>query len=189
MTTAAQRRAAARAAAESAPAIITRPEGAPADRRTVIVACKLGISRFELQLCEMRDVQENTQTGPRTVQQGFKSGEVWVVRGTAYPEGTPPKGFIKRAEDCDGYALTRNIPKVFWDRWLIQNGKAPMVTNRLIFAAETMDEVEGMAHEYRDVKSDLAPLDMPDREGEPVDARVPRSVHQGVGNIERMTTT
>lgn len=130
---------------------------------------------------------ENTQTGPRQIKQYVKAGEVWIVRGTAYPEGTPPRGFIKRPEEVQGYVITKGIPKDFWDAWVEQYGQTDMVRNRLIFACDTYDEIEGVAAENVDVKCAMSPLNMPFRDDEPVDTRIPRPVGSGLGPIERLS--
>lgn len=180
--------AAARAAAAASSGDVSSPavHAPQKSQRYVTIACKLAVSRFELQLCRKQTVKENTQTGPRDVEQYFKTGIVYVVRGTAYPEGTPPKKFFKRPEEIDGYAITENVvPSDFWDAWLEQYGKSDMVKNKLIFAAETYDEIEGIGAEMIKQKCAFAPLDMPERDGEPVDTRVPRSVHDGVSTVEK----
>lgn len=160
-----------------------------ASRPKVTVGCKLAVSRFELQLCGSRTVTEQTQAGPREITQYFRTGEVWVVRGTAYPEGTPPKGFIKRPEEVDGAVLTRGIPADFFAEWMRQYAKSDMVKNGLIFAHESDDYIEGIAAELKGNKCAFSPLDMPERTGEaPADTRVPRSVNANVGNIEKMAT-
>lgn len=178
--------AAARAAAASdisSPAVHTPKRS----QKFVTIACKLAVSRFELQLCRKQMVTEQTQAGPREVPMFFRTGEVYVVRGTAYPEGTPPKRFFKRPEMVEGAAITAGVvPADFWAEWLKQYGKSDMVKNQLIFAAEEFDTIEGIAEEMKGEKCAFAPLDMPDREGEEPDTRVPRSMHDGVSTVEKM---
>jgi hypothetical protein len=156
----------------------------------VTVACKLGVARFELQLCEKRTVRVPSSGGV-TIEEDhyFRVGKIWVVRGTAYPEGTPPKGFIRRPEEVEGYALTKGIPKEFWDEWVHQYKDLEMVKNRLIFAAETYDDIEGVADEMKDIRCGFSPLDMPDTEDGPVDGRVPRPIGEGVGGIEKLSVS
>lgn len=167
----------------TAPAVHTPSRGTT----KVIVACKLAVARFELQLCREATITEQTQAGPREIKQFFKTGETWIVRGLAYPEGTPPKGYIKRPEEVLGYVLTRGIPKDFWDEWLRQYGKTDMVKNRLIYACDTYEDVEAIGSDNQDVRDSFSPLQMPDRPGDPdIDSRVPRPINQGVTNIEKM---
>lgn len=40
-----------------------------------------------------------------------------------------------------GYALTQGVPKEDWEAWFAANRKGALVTNHLIFAAETEKEV------------------------------------------------
>jgi hypothetical protein len=155
-------------------------------RSYVIVACKLAVARFELQLCRKARVTEQTQTGPREIDQYFKTGEIWVVRGTAYPEGTPPKGYIKRPEEVLGYSITKGIPRDFFEEWMKQYGQTEMVKNRLIYACDTYDEIEGEARENEGVKDAFSPLDMPMREGEKPDSRIPHPLSDHVSTIEKM---
>lgn len=168
--------------APEAPAI----HGAEQSNRTVFVGCKMGIARLELQLCVMKTVMENTQTGPREIKQGTRTGKPWVIRGVAYPEGTVPKGFIRRADDASGYAITRDIPKSFMDEWMEQYAKSDMVKNGLIIVADSERELRAMAADLQNVRCAMQPLDMPSREGEKLDDRVPRSMMAGVGNIAKM---
>lgn len=173
-----------RAAAVQAPAVHV-------DTRSttkVIIACKVAVARLELQLCRKGQVRQQSQNGEeRTVEQYFKTGTIWIVRGTAYPAGTPPKGFMKRPEEVNGYVLTKGVPKDFWDAWIEQNKQLPMVQNNLIFACDTYDEIDGMTEDHNDIRCGFAPLEMPERTGDPIDGRVPRPLQQDVGAIERMS--
>jgi hypothetical protein len=163
--------------APAAPAVHTSNRS----RATVIVACKLAVARFELQLCREATIREQTQAGPRDIKQFFKTGKTWIVRGTAYPEGTPPKGYIKRPEEVQGYVLTRGIPKDFWDAWVEQYGESEMVKNGLIYACDVEDDIDAIASDHIKVKDSFAPLNMDDG-----DARIPRPINNSVSTIEKM---
>lgn len=144
----------------------------------VTVACKLGVGWFDLQICVPKDVQENTQTGPRTVKQFFPLPQIVRIRGTAYPRGTPPEGFPAKPEMVGGYALTRGVDEHFWDTWVEQHGKSPMVLNKIIYAFEREDEVRGVAIDHKDAKSGLEPLDPRN------DVRAPKPTNSAITQIE-----
>lgn len=144
----------------------------------MIVACKIAVPYFDLQLCEMQEVQENTQTGPRTIKQWARVGDIVRIRGTAYPRGTPPEGFPAKPQMVNGYALTHGVPKDFWDAWIKQHAKAPYVISGMITAHESLDHVRGHAKERVGQMSGLEPL-KPDR-----DPRVPRSTNASISPIE-----
>lgn len=148
----------------------------------VIVACKIAVPSFDLQLCEEREVSEDTQTGPRTVKRWFRVGKIITVRGTAYPAGTPPTGFPAKPQMMNGYALTPNVDKDFWEAWLKQHEKAPYVASKMIMAYESFDTVRGVSKDHVGEVSGLEPMSQ-DR-----DPRIPRSTNPGVGNVETEET-
>lgn len=143
----------------------------------VTVACKIAVPWFALQLCERREVSENTQTGPRTIEQWFRTGRVVNVRGTAYPAGTPPEGFPARPQLVAGYALTHGVDKEFWDAWVAQQAKAPYVQSGMIMAYEKLDMINGAARERVNELSGLEPLNPKS------DPRVPRSTNGAVSSV------
>ena len=131
-----------------------------------------------MQLCEKQRVSENTQTGPRDIDQWVRVGPVVRVRGTAYPRGTPPEGFPAKPEMVGGYALTHGIDKDFWDEWVKQHKDAPYVKSGMIMAYESVDAAKGFSRERAKELSGLEPLDPKG------DGRVPRSTHNGVSSVE-----
>lgn len=97
-------------------------------------------------------------------------GPFAVIAGTAYPNGPAPDGMElpERPQMIAGYAITNNIDKDKWDRWLEANKSTPMVKNKLVFAYPTIDGVRGVAKENRDVTSGLQALNPTD------DKRLPK---------------
>ena len=164
----------------------SHPEAAAADHvikaavagAKVTVACKIGVGWFDLQLCEKRIVKENTQTGPRDIEQWFRLPRIVRIRGTAYPRGTPPEGYPERPEMVGGFALTRNVDKDFWDEWEKQNSRSPFVQNKMIFAYESNDAVVGQAKELAETLSGLEPLN-PKK-----DSRMPKPTNTGITEIQ-----
>lgn len=149
----------------SAPAVA----GTRKSAETVTVACKIP-NGLVLQLCKPIVQVEQGMGVTRDVQVHLKTGETITVAGPAYPNGPPPKGFKRRPDDADGYALTKNVPGKFWEEWFLQNKDADYVTSGLIFAFPEIESVMDMARDGERIMSGLQPLD-PDG-----DSRVPGAV-------------
>lgn len=124
----------------------------------VTIACKIAVAWLELELSNIREVSENTQTGPRTIKMGFRTGEIVRIRGTAYPVGQTPVGFPAKPEMANGYALTHNVSKDFWEKWLSQHQKDPMIMNRMIFAQASAERVRDETKDYKELASGLEPM-------------------------------
>jgi len=154
---------------------IAKPQSAGAK---VIVALKLGIAYFDIQLCKIEEKFEQNMQGGRTVKEATRIGQIIRLRGTAYPRGTPPEGFPERPEIVDGAALNYGIDKDFFDEWMRQNRLNPIVVNNLIFAHESISGVRGKAKDLSAFLSGLEPVN-PKK-----DARIPRSTRGDVSNIE-----
>jgi hypothetical protein len=86
--------------------------------RTVTVCCKLP-NGVILQLSKFYDVPQPGFSGTRMVKESRRVGEKYIINGNRVPHGLAANYDIT-APDV-GYALTRNIPKDFWDQWLKQN--------------------------------------------------------------------
>lgn len=154
---------------------IARPSSAGAK---VIVACKLGVAYFSIQLCKMETKFEQNMQGGREVKESTRIGEVVRLRGTAYPRGTPPEGFPERPEIVAGAALNYGIDRDWFNEWLKQNHLNPLVMNKMIFAHEKLDGVRGIAKETAGVQSGLEPIS-PKK-----DPRITRSTRSEVSDIE-----
>ena len=175
-------KAAAAADAQTTPnptAHLEKPKSYSGDK--VIIACKIGVAWFELQLQQKRRISENTQTGVREVDIWVKTGNVVRVRGTAYPRGTPPAGFPPPPEMVLGAAITRNVDKEYWDAWVEQNKRNPIVVNRMIYAYEDFDSIRGVAKEQESVLSGLEPLNPVTAD----DARIPKPTNKSVSALEK----
>jgi hypothetical protein len=136
---------------------------------TVTVASKLPM-KFEMQCCVKRTQQRRFQGEVWAEETYHKDGPLHVINGYSYPNGQLPEGMPPRPKMVGGYALTHNVSKDLWDAWLIENKNSAMVLNRLVFAYEKQDTVQGKARESTDVDSGLGPL-VPD-----VDRRMPKKV-------------
>lgn len=154
---------------------VEKPKGSAGAK--VTVACKIGVGWFQLQLCRLDTVDEQTQTGVRQVKKWTRTGQIVRVRGTAYPRGTPPEGFPERPQMIHGAALTPGIDKDFWDQWVEQNRLNPVVVNGLIFAHEAPADIAAQAAELKDVTSGLDPINPKG------DKRMPKSSRPDVSNV------
>jgi hypothetical protein len=126
----------------------------------VIVACKVPLSWLELQLEHPRTIVEEGKFGSKEVTVWEKSGDIVRVRGTAYPSGQPPEGFIDRPEKMFGYAITRDVvTKKFWDEFCKQKAGWPPLKNGFIFAFRSMEDVKARARENQGLKSGFEPMD------------------------------
>jgi hypothetical protein len=148
---------------------------------TVTVGCKLGVPYFDIQLCQIVDKREEGLQGARTVKEAIRVGKVVRLRGTAYPRGTIPDGFPERPLIVAGAAMNFGIDKEWFDEWLKQNERNPLVMNRMIFSHESQDWVSGFAKDHAAEKSGLDPIDPKSLSK---DNRVPRTVRPEVTNIE-----
>lgn len=149
----------------------------------VIVACKLP-NGFVLKVHRPEDIDLPIMTGGVKVVKEFRP-DVTVEPITIHGWRSAPDGItVLRGPVGTGTALTPNVPKDLWERWVAENRKSLLVTNNLVFAFEDRDHVEGKAKELRLERSGLEPLN-PARtvkvvDGEsrsvPVDPRWPQRI-------------
>lgn len=148
----------------------------------VTVACKMP-NGLVLQLQEKRSEQEQTPTGPQSIEIWRKTGQQYRVHGNRAPFGEAPP-----AEVAGGFALTHNVPRWFWEQWLAQNEGADYLTNGLIFAASA-SHAAGQASEKASILSGLEPLSPARRaipgtdKSEPIDVRWPKSTRTAGGGV------
>jgi hypothetical protein len=161
---------------------VLKPQSAGAK---VVVACKLGVTAYNLQLSELVDKFEQTMTGGRTIKEAIRVGPVVQLRGTSYPRGTPPAGFPEKPEIVGGAALNFGIDKEFFDAWMYQHRLSPIVKNEMIFGHESADVVRAMARERSALSSNLEPIN-PAKDAK--DPRIPKPSREEVSKIETGTT-
>ena len=135
----------------------------------VTVASKLPMA-LEMQCCKA--VKQNVPGigGMREQKVFYKTGEMHVINGTAYPNGQVPAGMAAKPQMIAGAALTFNVSKDLFDAWMIENAESSVVKNKLIWADEKVDDVKAVAKENKAVDSGLGPL-VPD-----TDRRMPRKI-------------
>jgi hypothetical protein len=121
---------------------------------TVWVACKMPHGLI-LRLHHFETVHEPVMGGgTREVKVARQHGAVVRIKGNRMPYGIIPEHRI-----VDGFAITENVPKKFWDEWLSQNQELLAVKNRLVFAFDTLGDTVDEAKKMASLKSGLEPLD------------------------------
>jgi len=160
--------------------------------RMVVVACKIP-NGLILQLQTPVERMEDGMGGPQPRRYNTFGGRRYIVRGPAYPVGTRPKNFEKfRSVPMieGGYAITRGIPKDFWEQWLEQNKRAPYVEapdgaeHGMIFAYDDLDSVVSAAREQEELLSGLEPISTDeDKDGKLTDRRMPKPVTDGLTGL------
>lgn len=159
----------------------------------VVVACKIP-NGLVLQLQRPFEKFEDTRDGPEKRTYNVFHGRRYVVRGPAYPVGTLPEGFNKFRPTPmieGGYAITRGIPKDFWEEWLRQNAQAEYVLppnegaeHGMIFAYDDLDDLAAAAREQESLLSGHEPISTEkDAEGRLTDRRVPKPLTSSVAAI------
>lgn len=107
-----------------------------------------------LKLYEMVEEEQAVMGGGlRTVKVARQlSGQ---VRLKGYSE---PNAKVAPPATAGTFALTHNVPKAFWEKWLHDNADHPYVVNGLIFAHGTPNYVAGKAAERAALRCGLEPI-------------------------------
>lgn len=120
---------------------------------TVVVGCKLPHG-LHLDLFEKRTINEVTMGGSKAVEQYFQTGQRVTLNGTASLPGQGPRAAMR-----NGFAITRGVPKDFWDRWYAHNKTLPAVVNGLIVAEDSVSRVADAAKERKNEKTGQERID------------------------------
>lgn len=122
---------------------------------TVAVACKLPHG-LQLRLQKKGTRPEPVMGGGVRDAITYEAyGPTVTLNGVATEFGKSNKAIV-----MNGYAITM-VDKDFWDAWFKQNdGLLDVLTNKLVFAHEKKDSVEGMTKDHRSARSGLEPMDM-----------------------------
>ena len=95
------------------------PQTKPATgTETVIIVSKIP-QGMTLQLHEKREISISTNVGVTKELRHYPIEDaVFTIAGSAHPQDKAPRA------DCIGaYAITRGVPKDFWDKWMEQTGQ------------------------------------------------------------------
>lgn len=83
-----------------------------------------------------------------------RGSKTFVAQGNSWPQNKGP-----HQELSFGFAITRDIPKAFWDEWVEQNKEADYVVNKMIFAHGDAGSTKSQAREMEEERSGLERLD------------------------------
>lgn len=132
----------------------------PTRTRTYVVGCKLGVRSIALQHTPLIDKDQMGNQGMRSVKEAIRTGETLVLRGTSYPRGTVPEGFdpppMLTADKST--ALNFGVNADWFDLWMEQNKRNPLVLNHIIFHFEKEADARAFAKEHTKEPSQLAAL-------------------------------
>ncbi|MHB8272523.1 peptidoglycan binding domain-containing protein [Bradyrhizobium sp.] len=159
---------------------VARPQHAGAK---VIVACKLGIAYFDIQLCQMDEKFQQNMQGGRMVKEATRTGSIVRLRGTAYPRGTLPEGFPERPVTIHNAALNYGVDRHFMEVWMEQNRLNPIVMNDMIMVDDNEDRLKARLKEVADKLSGLEPVNPK------ADHRMPKPINAAVSELESRPRT
>jgi hypothetical protein len=149
----------------------------PRARNKIIVGSKLPMS-IELQLFNMVE-QQRTFRGTAWVEiEAQRVGAAVTIRGTSYPRGIPPTGFISPPQIVHGYSLTYGVDAEWFEQWLAQNKTTDIVKNNMLIWGDSREDVADQAIDLAKLASGLDPVTPPFEGQAPSDRdpRLPRPV-------------
>lgn len=121
---------------------------------TVTVACKIPMG-LVLRVFDMVPEREPVMGGGfREVTRAREFPKRAVINGFSYPQNAAPACAI-----VGGYALTPDVDRELWEKWLEQNKESDMVVNGLIFAHTTTSDATDQSKELEKTRSGLERLD------------------------------
>jgi hypothetical protein len=106
-----------------------------------------------------------------------RTEEEYVLNGYAIKFDDLRRGHVPEHGIVGGYGLTTGVPKDFWERWVKQNEKNPLVTNELVFAHGDELSARSKAKENSGIRSGL----------EAIDPEKPYLTAPGMGNVRQGT--
>lgn len=126
---------------------------------TVTVCCKMPHGMLLRMFQQIDRVEPVLGGGMRTFQINEAVGEPVHILGNAVGFGVVP-----RYQIVGGYAMTSNVNRDFFERWMDQNKEHPAVKAGLIWAATDQHEAIDAAEDNAGRRSGLEPLD-PEKHG------------------------
>jgi hypothetical protein len=145
----------------------------------VVVCCNLPMG-FELQVFAETEQWAAGPFGGRMEKIWRPTGQSFRVRGNAVDIEKVAAGNAELPEVINGYAVTRGIPKDFWDAWLQQNHAMPYVVNHCVWAELDDGRARSRA---KDLGKQLSGLERIDRNNPSAKSRE----LQGAFTIREMT--
>ena len=119
-----------------------------------------------------REIRENMSTVNLDYGQYALNGVAEFSTLAIAGRDVPDYRVIRGATPGTGWALTTGIPRDFWERWLKDNARNPVVTGEHVKAANTESRAVSLAKDLKDSKSGFQPLNQSG------DYRVPNGVRR-----------
>jgi hypothetical protein len=123
---------------------------------TVTVASKFPMD-FILKLHDFKTKYEPVMGGGSReykIAEPRMGAKTFIIQGNSFPQN---KGAHQQI--VAGYAITRDIPKAFWEEWLEQNKGAEFLVNGMIFAHSEAASTIAQSKEMEAEKSGLERMD------------------------------
>jgi hypothetical protein len=131
---------------------------------TITVACKIPNGII------LRLGHKIERTEPVVMTGGVRVVTEWQPTGRTIELKGPRRFPGQTREQETAPFLNHGVAADAWENWLSDNRESPMFLNKQIFAHAKADHVDGMAADFKDIRSGLEALD-PQR-----DPRTPRNV-------------
>jgi hypothetical protein len=128
-------------------------EAASRSKSTVAVGCRYPHGLL-LRVFDM--------VGQREPLGGGRFADVKVAQARA--EQVKLRGYldpsIPLAVDSKGkYAVTRDVPADFFERWLKDNADSDIVKNEVVFCADSESELKAKGRDFKDERNGMQPVD------------------------------
>lgn len=121
---------------------------------TVTVICKIP-QGILLQLHKEEKFNEVTMGGSREVMRFRPVGEPVHINGPAHGQNEGPRVAMSKS-----FAITENVSKDFWDKWMKETGQyLPATKNGLLVAAPNISQAKDIAKENQKERTGLERLD------------------------------
>lgn len=149
------------------------------DEDTVVIGCRMP-NGLTLRIFEEFEDYEQTQSGVNRIVKRFEpTGEMVVIKGNALDIAKLQNQELPDYQIMNGFALTANVPRAFWELWEKQNHDSPLLRSGLIFAQPTENRARDDAKGRGNKRSGLEPIDPADP-SKTVPSRIAARIEKGV---------
>jgi hypothetical protein len=146
---------------------------------TVFVGLKLA-SGLVLEAFEEYEVNTPTPMGFMKEKLNRRTGERCILKGNSANAALQKSGYLL---ESGGFAITAGVPKDLFEHWCVQNKESGLVTEGLIFSADSYEDAAQEGHNRMAIRSGLEPID-PNNVGLTVPGRKRRI--NGMGSVSPM---